>query len=205
MPWGNLSRYQRLPRVEPGMRIGLYGGSFNPAHRGHLAVSLLARKRLQLDRVWWLVSPGNPLKDHTGLPGADQRARQAAELAAGHGIDITTFEEVIGTRYTVETIGFLRQRFPGVKFVWLMGADNLAGFHRWRGWRDIAAMIPIAVIDRPGWTVKAPLGKAATMLARSRLPEQMASTLADSSPPAWIFLHGPRTALSSTQLRQAKK
>lgn len=205
MPWGEVLPWQYLPAVSAGMRIGLYGGSFNPAHAGHCKVSLLAMQRLQLDRIWWLVSPGNPLKDHSGLPSTCDRVAQARHLAAHHRIDVTAFEEALNTRYTVKTIRFLKTRFPLVRFVWLMGADNLADFHHWRGWQEIAAMVPIAVIDRPGWTLKSISSKAAKTLEQYRLPESNASLLADSSVPAWVYLHGPRTTLSSTQLRSARK
>ncbi len=205
MPWGDVLPWQRLPAVSAGMHIGLYGGSFNPAHAGHCKVSLLAMQRLQLDRVWWLVSPGNPLKDHSSLPSARARVAQARQLVARDRIDVVAFEEALNTRYTVETIRFLKTRFPLVRFIWLMGADNLAGFHAWRGWQEIAAMVPIAVIDRPGWTLRSTSSKAAKALEQYRLPESNASLLADSPVPAWVYLHGPRTTLSSTQLRSAEK
>lgn len=202
MPPGPLQRHLRLPRAAPGMRIGLYGGSFNPAHAGHRNASLLALKRLQLDRVWWLVSPGNPLKDHSGLPPSAARVERAREVAASNLIDVSAFEEAIGTSFSIDTLAFLRRRFPEVRFVWLMGGDNLATFHLWRGWREITHMMPIAVIDRPGWTLKAPLGKAASAMRAFRKPESSAAALADMTPPAWIYLHGPRNFLSSTALRE---
>ncbi len=205
LPPGALLPHQRLPHVEPGMRIGLYGGSFNPPHAGHRLVSMIAMRRLKLDRVWWLVSPGNPLKDHDGLPDTAARCAWARETAASSRIDITAVEEALGVSYTRDTITFLTRRFPQVHFVWLMGADNLASFHRWRGWREIAEAVPFAVIDRPGWTLSAPQSPAAQALARFRMPEIRAATLADSPPPSWTFLHGPRTPLSSTELRARKK
>ncbi|MEN3929451.1 nicotinate-nucleotide adenylyltransferase [Microvirga sp. W0021] len=205
MRWQDLAPHHRLPPVAAGMRIGLYGGSFNPAHEGHRKVSLLALQRLRLDQIWWLVSPGNPLKDHSNLPDTAARVAQAKAMVSNPRIVVTAFEEAIGTNYTVETIAFLKQRFPLVHFVWLMGADNLAGFHHWRGWQDIARMVSIAVIDRPGWTLSATASKSAHVLARYRKPENQASCLADSTLPAWVFIHGPRTALSSTQMRQQKK
>ena len=194
--------FSRVPRAAPGMRIGLYGGSFNPAHAGHRHVSLLALKHLQLDRLWWMVTPGNPLKDTNGLPSTRERVAQARAVAAHPRIQVTALEEAIGTRYTVDTIAYLTRRFPGVRFVWLMGADNLASFHRWRGWRTIASLVPIAVIDRPGWTLKAMRGRAALALAPFRHPASAAPILADTDPPAWLFLHGPRSSLSSSELRR---
>lgn len=205
MPFGALPRWLRLPPVAPGMRIGLYGGSFNPAHAGHRLVSELALQRLGLDRVWWMVSPGNPLKAHDGLPSTAERFAAARKVAASGRIDVTAFEEALGTAYTVETISFLKRRFPLVRFVWLMGADNLADFHRWRGWQDIAAMVPMAIIDRPGWTLKSISGRAATVLAGARLPENLSSHITNYAPPAWVFLQGPRNSLSSTELRMRKK
>ncbi|AWM88480.1 nicotinic acid mononucleotide adenylyltransferase [Microvirga sp. 17 mud 1-3] len=195
----------RLPLAAPGMRIGLYGGSFNPAHAGHRLVSLLALKRLGLDRIWWIVTPGNPLKDPGELASTAERAREARRVAAHPRIDVTVFEEAIGARYTVDTLAYLKRRHPAVRFVWIMGADNLAGFHRWRGWRRIAAMMPIAVIDRPGWTLKAMTSRAAISLSEARIPEGEAASLMDLPPPAWVFLHGPRSFLSSTDLRRLRR
>ncbi|WP_230532802.1 nicotinate-nucleotide adenylyltransferase [Microvirga roseola] len=187
------------------MRIGLYGGSFNPAHAGHRHVSLLALKRLELDRVWWIVTPGNPLKDTGELASTAERAAGAEDMAGHPRIDVTTFEEEIGARYTVDTLAYLTRRYLGVRFVWIMGADSLASFHRWRGWRRIARTMPIAVIDRPGWTLKAVRSPAATALSPWRIGEEQASALPSFEPPAWVFLHGPRSHLSSTALRRLRR
>jgi len=195
----------RLPRVAPGMRIGLYGGSFNPPHAGHRHVSLMALKRLGLDRVWWIVTPGNPLKDSEELAAMAMRVRDARQVSDDPRIDVTAFEQDIGARYTVDTLAYLKRRFPNVRFVWIMGADNLAGFHRWRGWQRIAGMMPMAVFDRPGWTLKAVRSKSAIALSRSRIREADARALPDLAPPAWVFLHGPRSHLSSTQLRRLRR
>ncbi len=192
----------RLPPHAPGMRIGLYGGSFDPPHAGHRHVSLVALRRLRLDRVWWLVTPGNPLKDRRALPPVADRAAAARALARDPRIAVATVEEAIGSLYTVDTLAYLRRRCPGVDFVWIMGADSLATLHRWKGWRRIAALAPIAVVDRPGWTLRATRGKAATRFARRRLPESAAPALATASPPAWLYLYGPRSPLSSTALRE---
>ena len=194
----------RLPRVAPGMRIGLYGGSFNPPHAGHRHVTLLALKRLRLDRVWWIVTPGNPLKNPGEAAPMRERIAQARACAAHPRIDVTGFEEGIGARYTVDTLRFLVRRHPEVRFVWLMGADNLAGLHRWRGWRQIARLMPIAIIDRPGWTLKSVRSRAASALASDRIPESAAPALASRAGPAWTFLHGPRSFLSSTEIRRRK-
>ncbi len=183
------------------MRIGLLGGSFNPPHAAHRAISLYALKRLRLDHVWWLVTPGNPLKRDGGLRDLDQRADAARETANDPRIDVSCLEAVIGTRYTVDTIAYLRRRCSGVRFVWIMGADNLAQFHRWKGWRRIASDVPIAVVDRPPVSLRALAAPAAQALARYRLPEKDASSLASHRAPAWTFLSGMKSNLSSSGLR----
>jgi nicotinate-nucleotide adenylyltransferase len=192
---------QAIPLHTNGMRIGLLGGSFNPPHDAHRAISLFAIKRLKLDRVWWLVTPGNPLKDHGALRDLDQRAETARAMADDPRIDVSCLESVIGTRYTVDTISYLRRRASGLRFVWIMGADNLSQFHRWQNWRRIASEVPIAVIDRPPQSFRALAAPAAQALARYRLPENRAGQLADHRPPAWVFLTGMKLALSSTGLR----
>lgn len=197
-------RLARLPRHAPGMRIGLLGGSFNPAHEGHVLATLTALRRLGLDRVWWIVTPGNPLKRNGGLPDVDGRIVAARRLMRHPRVDVTGFERDIGTRFTYDSLAYLRKRCPGVRFVWLMGGDNLAGFHRWQRWRDIAAMMPFAVIDRPGSTLKACRSPAATALAGARIDETDGALLPGLAPPAWIFLHGRRSAQSSTALRAGK-
>src|SRR4051794_19297892 len=194
-------RMARLPRHAPGMRIGLLGGSFNPPHAGHLLVSLTALKRMGLDLVWWLVTPGNPLKDNAGLPSLDQRIEAARDTATDPRVIVTGLEAEIGTRFTHDTIAYLVRRCPGVHFVWLMGADNLASFHRWQNWEGIARLVPLAVIDRPGATLKASRSPAAVRLAAYRLDETDAPLLPGHPTPAWIFLHGPRSTRSSTELR----
>ena len=190
-----------IPFHTDGMRIGLLGGSFNPPHLAHRTISLFAIKRLRLDRVWWLVSPGTPLKDNGHLHELEARAQAARDLAADPRIDVTCLESVIGTRYTVDTINYLRRRACGSRFVWIMGADNLAQLHRWQHWQRIATQVPIAVIDRPPQSFRALTAPAAQALARSRLPEHEASRLADRHPPAWVFLTGLKLNLSSTGLR----
>jgi nicotinate-nucleotide adenylyltransferase len=192
---------QSIPLYTNGMRVGLLGGSFNPPHAAHRAISLFALKRLKLDRVWWLVTPGNPLKDHDGLRDLDARAEAARKMAGDPRIDVSCLESVIRTRYTVDTISYLRRRASGLRFVWIMGADNLAQFHRWQNWRRIASEVPIAVIDRPPQSFRALAAPAAQALARYRLPENQAARLADQRAPAWIFLTGMKLNLSSTGLR----
>jgi nicotinate-nucleotide adenylyltransferase len=186
------------------MRIGLFGGSFNPPHEAHRAASLYAQKRLRLDRVWWLVSPGNPLKDNKALPSLEERIASAQALAAHPRIDVTGVEAVIGTKYSYDTIVRLQHECPQARFVWIMGADNLKNFHRWKNWRGIATIVPIAVVDRGGTGLSMLGSPAAQALARARIPEGLAGALADHPPPAWVFLHGMKLALSSTELRAAK-
>jgi nicotinate-nucleotide adenylyltransferase len=190
-----------IPPYSDGMRVGLLGGSFNPPHVAHRAISLFAIKRLQLDRVWWLVTPGNPLKDPHALHDLNARVKAAREIAEDPRIEVSCLESVIGTRYTVDTINFLRRRASQLRFVWIMGADNLAQFHRWQHWQRIAMLIPIAVIDRPPQSFRALTAPAAQALARYRLPENKASRLADQRAPAWVFLTGMKLSLSSTGLR----
>jgi len=183
------------------MRIGLFGGTFDPPHAAHLGATLLAMKRLKLDRMWWLVTPGNPLKNTRGLAPLEQRIAAARSLTKHPRIDITGFEAVINARYTYDTLTYLLRRCQGVRFVWVMGADNLRSFYRWQNWRGIAALMPIAVVDRMGTTLYATAGRAGQALARFRLPEDEAASLADHEPPVWVYLHGLKSPLSSTALR----
>ncbi|MFE1601273.1 nicotinate-nucleotide adenylyltransferase [Methylobacterium sp. ID0610] len=195
----------RLPPSAPGLRVGLYGGSFNPAHAGHLHVSQIALRRLGLDRVWWMVSPGNPLKDRRVLAPLAARVAGAEAIARDPRIAVTGFETAIGARYTRDSLAWLLRHRPGVHFVWIMGADSLASFHRWQGWRDIARTVPVAVIDRPGFTLRAIASPAARALRRFRLDEREAACLAGAAPPAWTFIYGPRSDLSSTALRHSRR
>ncbi len=193
----------RLPRFSPGQTIGLLGGSFNPPHEGHRLISQIALKRLRLDRLWWLATPGNPLKSLAEL--AEMRARLDAARRLTHDprIAVTSFEAEIGSRYTYDALRWLRRRAPKARFVWIMGADNLSQFHRWRHWREIAELVPILVIDRPGSTLRALAAPAAHALARYRRPDREARVFARLKAPAFLFLHGPRSNLSSTALRLA--
>ena len=194
-----------LPPSAPGMRIGLFGGTFDPPHLAHLGASLLALKRLKLDRVWWLVTPGNPLKNTRGLAPLDQRIAAARALTHHPRIDVTGLEAVINTKYTYDTISWLLTRFPRVRFVWIMGADNLRSFHRWQNWRGIAKLVPIVVVDRLGPSLYAAASPAGQALGRARIAEHNAVTLPDRRAPAWAFLHGLKSPLSSTALRALRR
>jgi nicotinate-nucleotide adenylyltransferase len=190
-----------LPAHAAGMRIGLLGGSFNPPHEAHRAASLLALKRLHLDRIWWIVSPGNPLKSPRDLAPLPERMAAAHALARHPRIRVSDIEPQIGTRYSVNTLHFLRRRCPGVRFVWVMGVDNFLDFHRWRAWRTIFGLVPIAVVDRGGTRLGALAAPAALAFHGARLPERSARLLPGRKPPAWVLLHGLKSAVSSTTLR----
>lgn len=185
-------------------RIGLLGGSFNPAHEGHRHISLEALRRLDLDEVWWLVAPQNPLKDALGMGALDERLAAARRVAGHDRIRITDIERVVGTRYTVDTLARLRRLFPSAAFVWLMGADNLAQMARWKRWPDIAAMAPIAVIDRPGCGVRALAGAVARRYGAARSRDGAVRGLAAAGPPAWCFLRCRLSPLSATAIRAAR-
>jgi nicotinate-nucleotide adenylyltransferase len=201
----SLSHVARLPMAAPHMRIGLLGGSFNPPHNAHVEVSLAALKRLGLDQVWWLVTPGNPLKDAAKLPGVAERAQAAKHLVGSHPrIAVTGFAGGKASPYTIDLIRELKRRFPAVNFVWLMGADNLAGFHRWRAWEQIFGLMPIAVLDRPGFRLKARASQAAQRFSAYHVDESDASGLAQLEPPAWTVLTHRLSTLSSTKLRAKK-
>ncbi len=190
-----------LPPHGRGQRIGLFGGSFNPPHEGHRAASLIALRRLGLDAVWWLISPGNPLKDTRGLPSIGERMAAAARVAAHPRIAVSAYEQKLGSTYSCDVLAALVARSPSVRFVWLMGADALADLHRWKRWRFIVETVPLAVIDRPGSTLRAARGPAAIAFAADRIGEGRAHLLADTKPPAWVFLYGRRSFQSSTAIR----
>lgn len=190
-----------LPPSAPGMRIGLFGGSFNPPHDGHRLVSHESLKRLKLDAIWWLVTPGNPLKDRTELAPLTDRVLAARAIADHPRVKVTAFEAAHGFTYTYQTIAYLTRTLPDRRFVWIMGADGLSSFHLWERWEDIFSLVPIAVYVRPGSTRRAPFSKAALRFANARIEEADAVGLATMPAPAWVFLHGLMSPLSSTQLR----
>ena len=192
--------------LKPGMRVGLYGGSFNPAHEGHAHVAETARRRLQLDRVIWLVSPQNPLKAAHETAPLETRLAAARAIARGRSMIVSDAETRLGSQYTIDTLQALKARFPGVDFVWIMGADSLASFHRWRGWTQIMAQVPVAVVSRPWISLKSRSSPAARRFASARVSLLEAKLLPGAKPPRWVFLTGPLNFQSSTALRarQAK-
>jgi nicotinate-nucleotide adenylyltransferase len=190
-----------LPYVAPGQSVGLYGGSFDPVHDGHILVAERAFKALALDWVWWLVTPGNPLKAHDPAHGLDARIAAVRAQARHPRRKVLGVEAELGVRYTADTVAMLTTMRPDVRFVWLMGADNLASFHRWNAWRDIAARVPIAIIDRPGAhhaSLNAPMAQT---LGRYRRDGEDAARLSHLAPPVWTFLRGPLSPLSSSAIR----
>jgi len=193
------------PQAKPGERIGLLGGSFNPAHGGHVELSLLAIEKLDLDRVWWLVSPQNPLKSESGMAPLARRLADARRLTRGHAITVTDLEAELGTRYTADTLEALVSLYPDANFVWLMGADNLAQVHRWHGWSRIFHTVPVAVFARPTYSFKAEQSKAARRYARYRLPAYRSRRLATKRPPAWVLFRRPHNPQAATKLRQGDR
>jgi nicotinate-nucleotide adenylyltransferase len=190
-----------MPHVEKGMQVGLFGGSFNPPHAGHALVAEIALKRLALDQLWWIVTPGNPLKSGNDLAPLAERLQLSEQVARNPRIKVTAFEAAHRLRYTADTLALVRARNPGVNFVWVMGADSLRDFHRWQRWRQIALTFPIAVVDRPGSTLSLLSSAMAKTFDYARVDEIDARRLARMKAPAWTFIHGPRSLLSSTAIR----
>jgi nicotinate-nucleotide adenylyltransferase len=188
----------RPPLAFPGQRVGLMGGSFNPPHAAHLLVAETALKRLGLDQLWWMVTPGNPLKSRRDLAPLDTRLAASRKLARHPKIRVTGFE---ASPYTEDTVTSLRERYSGTRFVLVLGADSFAGLHRWHRWRALIHAVPIAVVDRPGWRLAALASPAGRALARLRLPEAAARRVAGHTPPVWVFLTNPLSPVSSTEIR----
>jgi len=188
-----------------GSRIGVLGGSFNPAHEAHLEISKSALRRLGLDEVWWLVSPQNPLKSPAEMAPQDKRIARARALTRHSRIRVTDLESLLGTRYTADSLAALRRIFPRVRFVWLMGADNLVQIAEWRDWPQIFNTLVIAVFDRPSYSLRATVAKAARRFAAARISERAGQGLARRKPPAWCFIHGRRNPQSGTRIRRAGK
>lgn len=191
---------QGFPMATRGMVIGLLGGSFDPAHEGHVHITLEAMRRFGLDQVWWLVSPGNPLKARQPAPMA-VRLAQARGIMRHPRVKITDLEARMGTRFTAATLKGLQARYPGVRFVWLMGADNLAQFHRWDRWEWILDHVPVGVLARPGSGLRARMGRAARIYAGDQLSPGAAGQLGWRTAPAWAFADMPMKALSSSAIR----
>ncbi len=183
------------------MRVGLLGGSFNPAHEGHLSISEEAKKRLGLNQVWWLVSPKNPLKPQAGMAPLTERLSQARRLAQEPWLEVTALEKAFGTNYTWKTLAMLRQRFPQTQFVWLMGADNLVQIPRWERWSRIFQTVHIAVFDRSPYSHRALSGKASRRFARRRLTAIRVSALWKKPRPMWVYVTQKRHSASSSEIR----
>jgi len=189
-----------IPYARAGQVIGLLGGSFDPAHEGHAHITREALKRFGLDAVWWLVSPGNPLKAR-GPAELDKRVARARQVMQHPRVRITDIERHLDTRYTAETLRGLRRLYPQVRFVWLMGADNMAQFHLWQDWRDIMESVPIGVLARPGQRISARMSRAAGLYAPYRIPGRFGHLLAHAEAPAWCFVNVPMNNASSTAIR----
>lgn len=194
--------YLHMPAARKGAKVGLFGGSFNPPHQGHVLVAELALERLGLDQVWWMVTPGNPLKDVRELAPLSKRISLSEQLITDKRIHVTAFEASYQVRYTADTLALVRRHNPDVHLVWIMGADNLMNFHHWQEWDEIARTYPVAVINRPGSNMAAEDLVMAQQFSAARLPETDAVKLATKRAPAWVFIHGPQSELSSTLLRE---
>ncbi|MGB3245216.1 MAG: nicotinate-nucleotide adenylyltransferase [Sulfitobacter sp.] len=192
----------RFPYASSGQVIGLLGGSFDPAHQGHVHITREALKRFGLDRVWWLVSPGNPLKERGPAP-LDKRLIRARHVMQHPRVEITDIEAHLGTRYTAQTLARLAALYPGVRFVWLMGADNLAQLHHWQDWREIMETVPIGVLARPGQRISARMSRAATLYAPYRISGRQSQLLGAARAPAWCFVNVPMVDVSSTAIRKS--
>lgn len=189
-----------MPYAAPGQVIGLLGGSFDPAHAGHAHITREALKRFGLTRVWWLVSPGNPLKSRGPEP-LEKRMSHARQVMQHPHVSVTGIEAQLGSRYTAETLAKLRRLYPQVRFVWLMGADNMAQFHLWQDWQQIMQTVPIGILARPGERISARMSRAAGLYAPYRIPGRFGHLLARADPPAWCFVNVPMNDASSTAIR----
>jgi nicotinate-nucleotide adenylyltransferase len=197
-------RYLRMPHAERGMVVGLFGGSFNPPHQGHALVAEIAIRRLGLDQLWWMVTPGNPLKSRNHLAPLAERIALSEAIAPDPRIKVTAFEQALGMNYTADTLARIKAVNRQVHFIWIMGADSLNTFHKWQKWQEIARTFPIAVIDRPGSTLSHLSAKMAKTFHYARVDEDDARVLWKKKAPAWTFIHGPRSTMSSTALREGQ-
>ena len=197
-PWKSGTLFREAARYR-GRSIGLYGGSFNPSHKGHIHIAQEAKKRLGLDEVWFLVSPGNPLKPTQGMASLEERMESVADRVGGSaGFRVRDIESGLETNISIHTVSALKSELPHTKFIWLMGADNLATFHHWRDWQKIAGILPIAVFDRPEYALKGLKSQFARQFARKQVPYRR---LKQSKTPAWTFMTIPRHPGSATQIR----
>ncbi len=199
---GRLPLRHSIPFAVPGQVVGLLGGSFDPAHAGHAHISREALKRFGLDRLWWLVSPGNPLKSRGPAPMA-ARLAQARAVIHHPRVTVTGIEARLGTRYTAQTVRALQRLYPGVRFVWLMGADNLAQFHHWQDWQDIARRVPMGILARPGQRISARMSPTARLYAPYRIAGRNSQLLGTAQAPAWCFVNVPMMDVSSSEIRAA--
>jgi nicotinate-nucleotide adenylyltransferase len=195
----------KLPPFGEGQRIGLFGGSFNPAHHGHYMVALYALKRLKLDWVWWMVSPQNPLKDPSETGEFADRLAYTRDIAKHPRFVVTDFEKQLGSRYTAEALRHLRPAFARAHFVWIMGADSLSNLHRWKDWMEIAEALPLAVLARPGYSLRALGSPAALRYEDVQVPPETAAELVTRKAPAWVFVSMPLRKESSTAIRARLK
>ncbi|WP_273756077.1 nicotinate-nucleotide adenylyltransferase [Bartonella sp. MM73XJBT] len=193
-----------MPHVERSNVVGLFGGSFNPPHEGHLLVAKIAIRRLHLDQLWWMVTPQNPLKDRTHLLSLEERMQLCVQLVDHPKIRVTGFEQTIGSKVSVDTISHILTHYRGVRFVWIIGADSFATIHHWYRWHDIISMLPLAVIDRPFVHMSALSSPVAHIYRSFRLDERESRRLPFMKPPVWSYLHGPLSFESSTNLRLKK-
>lgn len=193
-----------LPPSRAGLRVGILGGSFDPAHEGHVKISLQALKQFDLDQVWWLVSPGNPLKNN-GPAALDQRVKFARETVYHPKVKVTKIESYLQTNYTCDTLGALKALYPKTKFIWLMGADNMAQMHLWKDWKHIFEIMPVGVLARPGQSLPARCSVAARHFARGRISSHASQALPSSKVPAWCFVNLPLSHSNSTAIREKGK
>ncbi len=185
-----------------GRKIGLFGGSFNPAHEGHLEISLSALDRLNLDVIWWLVSPGNPLKDPSDMEPFEARMNSAQQIASDPLILVSDLEKKIGTKYTIDTLKIIKKTYPDDQFVWIMGADNLEQFDQWKDWETIANTVPFAIFNRPSYSSASLKSNAARVLGTFQIEEKDAGKLYSLTPPAWVYCTGNENPASSTEFRK---
>ena len=194
-----------MDKPDHNLKIGLLGGSFNPAHSGHLEISMAALKFLKLDYIWWIVSPGNPLKVPAELTPFDQRFRSAQKTGTDHRIIVSDIEQKFGIVYTIDTLTKVKEIYPQHSFVWLMGADNLAQFDKWKSWKTIGRTVPFAVFNRPSYSTASLQSAAAQYFINHKIQECDADKLYKMKPPAWVYFNDVNNPMSSTEIRNKTK